>query len=149
MVTTPERFRLAAVSTTTLYRIGGDPPVRIRVESVALACCSLEVESAVRSGLLVPDDDDVEADLTVILVAGTVTDVLAPVVARLRDSASTPVAVVAYGVCASTGGPYWDAPTVSKGVDQLIPVDAYVPGCPPPPQALVACLRELAVRVPA
>lgn len=127
-----------------VFRIAGDPEVRVRLDALSLACCSLEVDAAVRSGLLAPEPDESGADLTVVLVAGTVTDVLAPAVARACASAPPPVAVVSYGVCATVGGPYWDAPTVTKGIDQLAAVDAYIPGCPPAPEALVSCLRRLA-----
>lgn len=127
-----------------VFRLPGDPAVRVRLDALSLACCSLEVDAAVRSGALVPELDDSAVDLTVVLVAGTVTDVMAPAVARACASAAPPVAVVSYGVCATSGGPYWDAPSVTKGIDQLALVDAYVPGCPPPPDALVACLRRLA-----
>jgi NADH-quinone oxidoreductase subunit B len=77
---------------------------------------------------------------TAVVVSGTVTDRLAPAVASVIDSVRdrqllAPV-VVAYGVCASSGGPYWDSYAVTKGVDALVDVDVYVPGCPPTPAAL-------------
>jgi len=56
---------------------------------------------------------------------------------------------VSFGACASAGGPYWDSYAVTKGIDQLVAVDVYVPGCPPPPEALAAVLDQLAGRVPA
>ncbi len=84
-----------------------------------------------------------------VVVSGTVTDRLAPAVAALVDACTTlaghPPAVVALGVCASSGGPYWDSYAVTKGVDALVPVDVYVPGCPPPPEALHAVLADLRV----
>ena len=81
---------------------------------------------------------------TVLLVSGTVTYALAPAVrgAWERAAAEGPVRVLAFGACATGGGPYWDAPTVVPGVDSLIPVERYVPGCPPGPDALVAALRR-------
>jgi NADH-quinone oxidoreductase subunit B len=102
-------------------------------------------------GLLVDDVDDADigepdrpAEHTVLLVAGTVTDALAPAVQALIAELPEGSSVVSFGACAGTGGPYWDAPTVTKGVDQLVPVALYVPGCPPRPDALVAGLRALA-----
>ena len=56
---------------------------------------------------------------------------------------------MSFGACANTGGPYWDSYAVTKGIDRLVPVDVYVPGCPPRPQALVDALRQLAARVAA
>jgi NADH-quinone oxidoreductase subunit B len=56
--------------------------------------------------------------------------------------------VVSFGACASSGGPYWDSYAVTKGVDQLVPVDVFVPGCPPPPSALTEALDTLVARVP-
>jgi NADH-quinone oxidoreductase subunit B len=87
------------------------------------------------------------------VVSGTVTDRLAPTVLAIVDSCArtvgTPVSVVSFGACASSGGPYWDSYAVTKGIDQLLSVDAYVPGCPPPPEALGAALDALVGRVPA
>lgn len=129
----------------TGYRLAEDPTLRIVLANVGLACCTMEVDAAVQSGLLLPeaDNDTVASRHTVLLVSGTVTDALAPAVMRVHARLDPPVSVVAFGACASTGGPYWDAPTVTKGIDQLLPVETYVPGCPPRPDALVAGLVSL------
>lgn len=120
------------------------PGLRVVVLSLGLACCALEIESAVRLGLLVPEPTpDSPADRTVVLVAGTVTEPLGPAVIAAVAAVPPPVAVVAFGVCASTGGPYWDAPSVIAGADRLVPVSAYVPGCPPRPDALIDALLSL------
>lgn len=131
------------------YRVADAPGVRVVVLSLGLACCAMEIESAIRLGLLVPDDHgDAPSERTVVLVSGTVTGPLAPAVvsavgAAVARAAPSQVSVVAFGVCASTGGPYWDAPTVVPGADRLVAVSAYVPGCPPRPEALIAALLSL------
>ena len=142
---------MIALDRLRAYRIAGKPRVRVLVVSMGLACCAMEVESAVRLGLLVADGEPGEpgdaADAggsTVLLVAGTVTDAMAPAVLAIARELPQGARIVSFGACAGTGGPYWDAPTVMKGVDQLVPVALYVPGCPPRPEALVTALAALA-----
>ena len=132
-------------ATAPAFRLAADSGVRIVLANVGLACCSMEVESAIRTGLLVAEAPaDAPALETILLVSGTVTDVLAPAVVRMHAELPGGARIVAFGACASTGGPYWDAPTVTKGIDQLLEVSTYVPGCPPRPDALVAALLGLA-----
>jgi NADH-quinone oxidoreductase subunit B len=124
---------------TPSYRVASAPSIRVTVANLGLACCTLEVEAAVRSGLLVPDDGT-GAGQTVLLVSGTVTHALAPAVTAVLATLPADTRVVAFGACATSGGPYWDAPTVVDGVGSLLPVATYVPGCPPRPEALVAAV---------
>lgn len=123
----------------------------VRVVQAGLACCSLEVEAAVGMGLLVPGDD-AGATASILIVAGTITSVLEPAVRALRDELAElgPVRGLAFGACATSGGPYWDAPTVANGLAGM-EVASYVPGCPPRPQALIAELERMvdAMSVPA
>lgn len=117
-------------------RLAADP--RVRVLGAGLACCGLEVTSAFTRGLLVDESPAFdEAEVTVLIVGGTVTDVLAAGLAEAWTQVPGPKAVVAFGACASTGGPYWDAPTVTKGASTVLEVAAFVPGCPPRPEALL------------
>ena len=81
--------------------------------------------------------------LNVFIVAGTVTDKLAPLVVRAYQNVPDPKRVMSFGACSNSGGPYWDSYCVTKGVDQIIPVDVYVPGCPPRPEALLHGLDVL------
>lgn len=126
-----------APAASPTYRVAADPGVRVLVSSLGLACCAMEVDAAVRLGLLVEDTAG-PVERSVVLVSGTVTEALVPVVRAV--AAQEGVFVVAFGACASTGGPYWDAPTVVNGADTVVPVAWYVPGCPPRPQALVDAL---------
>ena len=125
---------------------------RLNVLNVGLACCAVEaVVAALRDSpspgslpLAGPGEP-----VDVLLVSGTVTDKLAPLVRRLYDSLPGPVTVVSFGACANSGGPYWDSYCVTKGVDLVVPVDVWVPGCPPRPEALLAALAQLGERPPA
>jgi NADH-quinone oxidoreductase subunit B len=117
---------------------------------IALACCTLELEAAAFDAGARPTAPGPDSRV-VVVVSGTVTDRLAAGVLALVDACSAlsrrPPVVVALGACASSGGPYWDSYAVTKGVDQLVPVDVYVPGCPPPPEALQRVLDDLRVAV--
>ncbi len=120
---------------------------------VGLACCSVEVMAAAlaggaarSAGALVRGSEQDHVD--VLVVSGTCTDVLAPAVRRIWEQLPEPRRVVSFGACASSGGPYWDSYSVTKGIDQVVPVDVYVPGCPPRPESLLEGLALLEVGRP-
>ncbi|MDP9100791.1 MAG: NADH-quinone oxidoreductase subunit NuoB [Actinomycetota bacterium] len=121
---------------------------RLSVVSFGLACCAVEFVAASMAGLdlvrlgLSPTGGDLPR-AEVLVVAGTVTDKIAPFVRRLYESLPDPTFVMSFGACANCGGPYWDSYAVTKGIDQILPVDVYVPGCPPRPEALVQGLVAL------
>ena len=121
------------------------------VVDIGLACCALEFEAAAADRSWSPVQPGVWESWSpdsqiVVVVSGTVTDRLAPAVLAMVDAtrrqANSPPFVISFGACASSGGPYWDSYAVTKGVDQLLPVDLYLPGCPPPPDALSAALAD-------
>lgn len=106
-----------------------------------LGCCGAEMTSAVTQfnssviGSGIYASSPRHADL--MIVSGTVTLKMATRIRRLYDQMPEPKYVIAMGNCAISGGPYWEyGYHVLKGVDQILPVDVYVPGCPPPPEAL-------------
>jgi len=107
-----------------------------------LACCAIEFIAAstarhdfIRHGVIPFAHGPRQADLLV--VSGTLTDKMAPAIKRLYEQMPEPKYVISFGSCANCGGPYWDSYSVTKGVDQVLPVDIYVPGCPPRPEALL------------
>ncbi len=118
------------------------------VFSVGLACCAVEFVAAAMKrddltelGVIPFAAGPAQADLMV--VSGTVTDKMAPAIKRLYEQMPDPKYVISIGSCANCGGPYWDSYSVTKGVDQIIPVDVYVPGCPPRPEALLGGILTL------
>lgn len=113
-----------------------------------LACCAIEMMAAAaprhdleRFGAM-PRASPRQSD--VMIVAGTVTLKMASRVKRLYDQMTDPKYVISMGSCANSGGPYWQhGYHVLKGVDLVVPVDVYVPGCPPRPEALIYGILEL------
>jgi NADH-quinone oxidoreductase B subunit len=122
------------------------------VFNFGLACCAIEFIAAsmgrhdfIRLGVIPFAHGPRQADL--MIVSGTVTDKMAPAVRRLWEQMPEPKYVISFGACSNSGGPYWDSYCVTKGVDQIIPVDVYVPGCPPRPEALLQGIVKLQEKI--
>ncbi|MCE1255792.1 MAG: NADH-quinone oxidoreductase subunit B [Anaerolineae bacterium] len=117
-----------------------------------LACCAIEMICTAASrydfsrfGMEVMRPSPRQAD--VMIVSGTVTKKMVPQIVRLYNQISEPRYVIAMGACASSGGPFKEGYNVVSGIDKFIPVDVYIPGCPPTPQALINGLIELQKKI--
>ncbi|MGA2111913.1 MAG: NADH-quinone oxidoreductase subunit NuoB [Anaerolineales bacterium] len=117
-----------------------------------LACCAIEMICTAASrfdlarfGMEVMRPSPRQSDL--LIVSGTVTKKMVPQIIRLYDQMAEPKYVMAMGSCASGGGPFKEGYNVVSGIDQYLPVDVYVPGCPPTPQALMFGLIKLQEKI--
>ena len=118
----------------------------------ATSCCGIEFMAVgaarydfARFGFEVARASPRQADM--IMVAGTITHKMAPVLKRLYDQMADPKYVIAVGGCAISGGPFKKSYHVLNGVDKIVPVDVYIPGCPPRPEALLYGMMQLQRKV--
>ncbi len=117
-----------------------------------LACCAIEMIATAASrfdiarfGSEIFRASPRQADL--MIVAGTVTKKMAPQVVRLYNQMAEPKYIISMGACATSGGPFHKGYNVLKGIDKYVPVDIYIPGCPPTPQALLEGLTKLQEKI--
>lgn len=117
-----------------------------------LACCAIEYMGfqnsrfdASRFGMEVNRASPRQADI--MIVSGTVTVKMAPAIRRIYDQMSDPKYVISMGVCATAGGPYQGSYSTVPGVDNFLPVDVYVAGCPPRPDALIYAVIQLQKKI--
>ncbi len=117
-----------------------------------LACCAIEMICTAASrfdlarfGMEIMRPSPRQSDL--MIVSGTVTKKMVPIIVRLYNQMPEPKYVLAMGACASGGGPFKEGYNVVSGIDKFIPVDVYVPGCPPTPQALLNGLMKIQEKI--
>jgi len=120
--------------------------------TMGLACCAIEMMASggarydiARFGYEVFRPSPRQADL--MIVAGTITKKMQPIVKKIYDQMPEPKYVIAMGSCAISGGPFAGSYNVVDGADTFLPVDVYIPGCPPRPEALIQGLLELRKKV--
>ncbi len=159
-----ERHRRSALE---YLRQGGDSFQTTRVDAVfnwgrkysmflypfVTACCGMEFMSVAgprydldRFGCALPRFSPRQSDL--LMVVGTITHRQAPILKKVYDQMAEPKWVIAFGACTCSGGPYNNYAVV-QGIDTIIPVDVYIPGCPPRPEAVLDGLIKLQARVQA
>ncbi len=112
------------------------------IEFMAVGCARYDFS---RFGFEVTRNSARQADL--IMCAGTITNKMAPVFKRLYDEIAEPKYVVAVGGCTISGGPFKKSYSVVRGIDELVPVDVYIPGCPPRPEAILYGMMQLQRKV--
>ena len=144
------RANVAVTTIDRIYNLGRKYSVWPMM--FGLACCAIEMictaasrYDLARFGMEVLRPSPRQSDL--MIISGTVTKKMIPAIVRLFNQMPDPKYVLAMGACASGGGPFKEGYNVVSGVDKYIPVDVYVPGCPPTPQALLHGLMKLQEKI--
>jgi len=148
VLTVPDDLRRTALVTSVDYVLNWARKCSIYPLNFGLACCVFEMIAAAASrfdlsrfGMEVMRASPRQADL--LIVSGTLTWKMAPTVRLLYDQMPEPKWVMAMGSCAISGGPFFESYSVVPGVNRIVPVDVYVPGCPPRPEAFLHGVTEL------
>lgn len=113
------------------------------VVDLPLACCALETQAAAGDRPGVDPADIPDGAKVVVTLSGTLTAPVVPAIRHALDSIPGTPTVVAFGACACIGGPYWDSYPVLRGGEELVHIDHFLAGCPPPPAAIEAYLDEV------
>ncbi len=144
------RGRVAVTSLDRIYNWGRSASVWPMM--FGLACCAIEMICTAASrfdlarfGMEIMRPSPRQSDL--MIVSGTVTKKMVPNIVRLYNQMPEPKYVLAMGACASGGGPFKEGYNVVSGVDKFVPVDVYIPGCPPTPQALLNGLMKIQEKI--
>ena len=148
LIEVPEDLRGNLVVTSVDALVNWSRKSALWPVTFGLACCAFEMIATAmgrfdiaRFGMEAFRASPRQADL--MIVAGTVTWKMSPAIQRIYEQMADPKWVIAMGVCATSGGPYFGSYSVVPGVDHIVPVDVYVPGCPPRPDALLYGIMEL------
>jgi NADH-quinone oxidoreductase subunit B len=167
--TSAQREKVSQLSTRAVefLRQGGDSFLATRADAVVnwsrkysmflypfvTACCGMEFMSVAgprydldRFGCALPRFSPRQSDL--LMVVGTITHRQAPILKKVYAQMAEPKWVMAFGACTCSGGPYNNSATV-QGIDTIVPVDIYIPGCPPRPEAVLEGLMKLQARIQA